>query len=424
MIEASLSAAPALFPTFAALGLILGGTALWLARRRDRPVLVAVLFALSVAGEVAATLTPTSSGSWGKPTCSIGSGVWDTATTQQGLMNLAMYVPVAFFGVLALRRPLTVLAGGVVLSGVTEICQTLLGTGRSCDGADLVDNALGAAVGTAAAVLWQLIRRHRPLSGRRDALHSLATAGTGFAAVSAAVLLFVPLHHDPAGFGAGPGTGSAEVPQRIAVQLFGPGTLLEVTRETVDPEDPSRPVLDAGTDRGRFRIEWPGGRLLGSTAADAPAGAQTLTPDQLLKVGADFAATWFPEVTAGASPTLTPVDGGHLVSYRRYNADHVLMPMRLDVTVSAAGRVTASAAGRDADPELPHPTVTAEAATQQAVAALPGSRAGGTTLLAKRIDGRWRPCWSVELVRPGEAKASGAVAFVDAVTGLIVAQRG
>ncbi len=234
----------------------------------------------------------------------------------------------------------------------------------------------------------------------------------------------MPLHHDPAGFGAGPGTGfgDAQVPQRVAAQLFGPGTLLETLRETTDPEDPARPVLDATTGRGSFRLEWPGGRLLSSTAADAPAGAESLTQDQLLKSGADFAAAWFPEVTTAASPTLTPADGGYLVSYRRYNADHVLMPMGLDVTVSAAGRVTASVARRDADPRLPHPTVTEDAAKQQAAATVPGSRADTALLLAKKVDGQWRPCWSVGLVAPGGAK--GTAVFVDAVTGRPVPHQG
>ncbi|MET8699154.1 VanZ family protein [Kitasatospora sp. NPDC004723] len=426
MVEASLSAAPALFPVFAVLGLAFGFVALRLARRRQRKPAVAVLFGLSLAGEVAATLTPTTSGSSGEPTCSIGAGVWGTAVAEQGLMNLAMYVPVAFFGVLALRRPLTVFAGGVVLSGVTEISQTLLGTGRACDAADLVDNALGALVGTVAAVVWLWLRRHKPLSGRRDVFHSLTMAGTGLAAVTAVLQLFVPLHNDAVGSVANPSHDQGETAERIATQLFGPGTWVTSFGVHSDPEVSPQPVLDAVTDRGRFQAEWPSGRLLVSASANNQVDAGPLTRDQVLKAGTDFAATWFADLTSAASPALTSAgaEGAYMVTYRRYNSDNVLMPMRLDITVSTSGRVMASSARRDTDPQLPHPTVNADTAKQRAVAAVPGSRADTMFLLAKQIDGQWRPCWAVNLVKQGETQTSGTVEFVDAVTGQPVAHQG
>ncbi|MFF0387891.1 VanZ family protein [Kitasatospora sp. NPDC004615] len=352
MIEAILSTAPALFPVFAVLGLVLGGVALWQARRRKWPAVTAVLWGLSLAGEVAATLTPTVNGSSGEPTCSIGSGVWETATTLQELMNIALYVPLALFATLVLRRPLTVLAACTVLSAATEVGQTLLGTGRACDGADLVDNALGALIGTAAAVVWLWLRRRGPLFGRRDVLHGLATTGTGLAAVTAVIWLYVPLHHDAAGFGAVTAADETEVPRRIAAQLFGPGTLLQTTYRTTDPEKPPQPVLEVTTDRGRFRIEWPTGRLLTSAAADTRIDPGTLAQDQVLKVGADFATTWFPDLIGGLTPTLTPTDtpGAYLLSYRRSNADNVQMAVRVDITVSTSGRVMSSSAHRGADP--------------------------------------------------------------------------
>ncbi|WP_380282905.1 VanZ family protein [Kitasatospora purpeofusca] len=345
MIEAILSSAPALFPVFAVLGLALGTVALWQARPRQWPAAAAVLWGLSLAGEVAATLTPTVTGSAGKPTCSIGTGVWETATTAQGLMNIALYVPLALFATLVLRRPLTVLAACAVLSAATEAFQTLLGTGRSCDAADLVDNVLGALIGTVAAVLWLWLRRHKPLFGRRDGLHGLAAAGTGLAAVTAVIWLYVPLHHDAAGFNAHSTADETEIPQRIAAQLFGPGTVLQTTRLTTTPEKPSQPILDATTDRGQFRIEWPTGRLLNSASADSLIDPGPLTRDQVLKVGTDFAAVWFSDLTRAVTPTLTPTDtagGAYTLTYRRYDADNVLLPMRLDITVSTSGRVMAS----------------------------------------------------------------------------------
>ncbi|KIQ66842.1 hypothetical protein TR51_05190 [Kitasatospora griseola] len=426
MIEASISAAPALFPAFIVLGVIFGFVALRLARRRQRPPAAAVLFGVALAGEMSTTLAPTLSGSWGKPMCSIGSGVWDVAVGQQGLMNIALYVPVAFFGVLALRRPLTVFAGCVALSAMTEICQTLLGTGRSCDATDLVDNALGALAGTVVAVTWLWIRRHKPLSGRKDLLHSLTTAGTGFAVVAAAVWLFVPLRSDLSDIVPVNTQDQQGVSDRIATQLFGPGARVTSFGLHPDPKASSQPVLTVVTDRGRFEAEWPSGRLLVSAAANNQVDPGSLTKDQVLKAGTDFAATWFSDLTPSAGPTLTPTgaEGAFTVSYRRYNSDNVLMPMRLDITVSTSGRIMASSARRDADPQLPRPTVTAETAKQRAVAAVPGSRADTTFILAKQINGQWRPCWAVNLVKQGETQASGTVEFVDAVTGQPVAHQG
>ncbi|MGW4645458.1 VanZ family protein [Kitasatospora sp. NPDC004289] len=426
MIEAIFSSAPALVPVFAVLGLIFGTVALRQARARQWPQAAAVLWGLSLAGVVAATLTPTTTGSSGR-TCAIGSGVWGTATTQQGLMNIALFVPLAFFAAVVLRRPLTVLAACTVLSAVTELCQTLLGTGRSCDGADFIDNALGALVGTVAAVVWLWLRSHKAGFGRRDVLHGLTVAGVGLAAVTTVVWLWVPLHRDAVGFGATSSSDEIEVPQRVADRLFGPGTLLQNTRLTAIPEDPPQQVLEATTDRGQFRIDWPTGRLLISASADSQIDPGPLTKDQVLKVGTDFAATWFPELTQAATSTLTSTDSGggaYMLTYRRYNADNVLMPMRLDITVSTSGRVMASSARWDADPQLPHSTVNADTAKRQAVSAHPGSRADTTFLLAKKIDGQWRPCWAVNIVKPGDTQATGTVEFVDAVTGRVVATRG
>ncbi|MFG2824149.1 VanZ family protein [Kitasatospora sp. NPDC048365] len=420
MIEAIFSSAPALLPVFALLALVLGAAALRQARARQWPRAVAVLWGLSLAGEVAATLTPTGTGSFGT-SCSIGSGVWETATTQQGLMNVALYVPLAYFGTLVLRRPLTVLAACAVLSALTELGQTLLGTGRSCDGADLVDNALGALLGTVAAVLWLWLRRRPVPFSRRDVLHGLSTAGAGLAAVTTVVWLFVPLHHDAPGFGAHSAADETELPRRIAAQLFGAETLLQTTRLTVAPEDPPQQALEVATDRGQFRIEWPTGRLLSSASADSRTDPGPLSRDQVLKVGTDFATTWFSDLTHAATPALTPTDRAYLLTYRRYNTDNVLMPMRLDITVSTSGRVMASSARWDADPQLPHPTLTADAAKQRAVAAAPGSRADTPLLLAKKVDGQWRPCWSVTLTKPGDTQTSGTAEFIDAVTGQPVA---
>ncbi|MFF4180763.1 VanZ family protein [Streptomyces sp. NPDC001750] len=71
-----------------------------------------------------------------------------------------MFVPIGFFGVLAVRRMLPVFLGGSLLSVVTELCQALAPwAGRSCDSSDVQMNVLGAGLGTLAA--WASVRATR-----------------------------------------------------------------------------------------------------------------------------------------------------------------------------------------------------------------------------------------------------------------------
>ncbi|MBO1414429.1 hypothetical protein [Streptomyces sp. FH025] len=98
--------------------------------------------------------------------------------------------------------------------------------------------------------------------------------------------------------------------------------------------------------------------------------------------------------------------------------------MRLDITISTSGRIMASTSSRVSAPQLPRPTVLVDAAQREAAASRPGSRADTAFLLAKEFDGQWRPCWAVNLIKAGEVKPTGAVAFVDAVTGKVITQQG
>ncbi|MGA5823116.1 VanZ family protein [Kitasatospora sp. NPDC094028] len=183
MIEAALDGTPALFPVFAVLALLLGVGSWWVARRGGGPVLVAVLWGLSLAGELAVTLTPTTSDVSGSPSCAIGASAWSELLATQGKLNIALYVPLAFFGVLLFRRPVTVLAGGVVLSAGTEVVQALLRTGRACDATDFLDNSAGAVLGVLLGVAWLLARRARPARPLRDLWQGAVLGGVGLAAV-------------------------------------------------------------------------------------------------------------------------------------------------------------------------------------------------------------------------------------------------
>ncbi|MGW3167232.1 VanZ family protein [Streptomyces sp. NPDC001142] len=92
--------------------------------------------------------------------CVLNRNYGEPFATEQGLLNLAMFVPIGFFGVLAVRRVLPVFLGGSLLSVVTELCQALAPwAGRSCDSSDVQMNVLGAGLGTLAA--WASVRATR-----------------------------------------------------------------------------------------------------------------------------------------------------------------------------------------------------------------------------------------------------------------------
>ncbi|GLW52179.1 VanZ family protein [Kitasatospora phosalacinea] len=348
MLEVSLSAAPLLFPAFAVLGVLFGVAAFLLARRRGRPPLGPVLWAVALAGESAATLTPTTSGSFGRPSCVFDPGGWEVAHGLQGALNLALYVPLAALGVWVFRRPLSVAAGCVLLSAGTELVQTALRTGRSCDVADLLDNSSGALLGTAAAVAALAWAGRRPPASRRDALGALGTAGGGLAAVALVVWLYVPLYGPSGHPPPRPDLTDVGVPaQRLMVGLFGPGDRLERTSLTTDTARSAFPLTEAVTDRGRFRFEaWSG--LLVSVEFTAPeAAASPPRPeDEVLYTGTQFARTWFPDLAPGdARPTVAAPgpDGARLLTFRPPDASGTRL---LEVTVSASGRVLSATASR------------------------------------------------------------------------------
>jgi len=81
-----------------------------------------------------------------------------TRFDEQAVLNLAMYVPAAFAGVMASRRLWLTAAGTTALVFVLEALQALLGRG-ACDSADLVYNLVGALAGLLVAAPVLMVRR-------------------------------------------------------------------------------------------------------------------------------------------------------------------------------------------------------------------------------------------------------------------------
>ncbi|MGK4580585.1 VanZ family protein [Kitasatospora sp. HPMI-4] len=418
MIRAILKANTGLMPAFLVMAALLCSPAWWGARRRAVPLWPAVLFAASLAGEFTATLHPTGRHAAASHVCSYSRDVAAAFADQQGLMNVAMYVPVALFAVLAFGRPLIVLAGCWLLSAVTETLQALIPhIGRACDSQDFVTNATGAAIGVALACAWRAIRRSLPMPTKREAVWSIAPLLIG-----AAVLLTV--HRDaisPEWADAPLTVSHSPAQRRLADQdarlLFGPSAhVVNVQDQAALRETPELVIVTTAT--GNFTIEWPSGQLY-----DGFDGPVSLPPDggsdQEARGAADaFARRWFPRSLPGSTVTVRkphPAEGRRTVEYRRYTGG-LLEPMRLDIEVDPGGRIVRFLSRDIPDPKLPAATVTREGAIATVTALHPGT-VRNALLLAVRVDRQWRPCWSVTIATSSSPDAPGVPYQLDAVTG-------
>ncbi|MFF0298861.1 VanZ family protein [Kitasatospora sp. NPDC004614] len=411
MIRAIFNGNPGLLPAFLVTALLLGALSFFLGKARGLPRWSAVMGGVSLAGVLTATLYPTGGARAASQMCLYSRDFAAAFETQQGLMNVALFVPLAFFAAHATRRPVPVLAGCVGWSAVTETVQSLTpGIGRACDSGDLVANSAGALLGVALAVA---LRRAWP--GRRE--WSVGTVVLLVLVVPVAVVqraAVTPTWNDAA-LSPAHDSDQLEAARRNAELLFGPGTaVISVKHSAAMGETPEQLYVTAGD--GSFHLEWPSGRLVyGSLIPFAPA---TGGSDEEARAAADaFAATWFPGVTSGANVDVyqaNPSTARRTVQYRRFRADGLLLPMRLDIDVDPGGRVAQVNSRIVADPELPAVTVTKDAA----IAAVTSRHSGAVKdafLLAARTRDSWRACWAVTVMV--DPAGPGVPYTVDALTG-------
>jgi hypothetical protein len=132
------------------------------ARSRGRRV-AGALAALGVLGIVGLTLVPDTA----RPAdvrCNL-----DPIYSLRDHENMLLFLVPALFAVVALRRPLLVLAAGVGLSLAIEAVQAAVpAVGRRCDVDDWLANGIGTLVGVAvAAALVSILDRRRSLATSR-----------------------------------------------------------------------------------------------------------------------------------------------------------------------------------------------------------------------------------------------------------------
>ncbi|MFD7834952.1 VanZ family protein [Streptomyces sp. NPDC059761] len=445
MIEAALSGHLSLLLLFAALALLAGGPAWWLGRRYAVSPSVAVAAATAGALVLAATLYRLHPQAPASRVCTVQRDVLGSLIAPQGLLNIALFLPLAFFPTLLTRRPLPVFAASAVLSGAIEVTQALTpGMGRACDTGDFAANALGALAGCAAGYVWCRMASRpaaaeaRPLRRRADIRLTsfIGAAGAGVLAAVALPTLLITVSDVSDGHRADPAQTKAAA--AAAREFFGDSVTTDNVQYTPGSHgQPGR--LEVATRAGSLVVDWPSREVRsGRLAAVEPDRPDTspIADAAVREAASAFAKSHFPWAPSADTTQVTAAGGpdsqARLVSWRS-RVDGVLMPMRLDVIVGGDQRILAFSATNIAAPQLPKPVVTKEEAQNKAEAALPGAEVTSSELIAKQdAQGAWRVCWitSLKSATPAggpSAPGPGATArpkegmrvfTLDAVTGL------
>ncbi|MFF9087927.1 VanZ family protein [Streptomyces sp. NPDC014991] len=376
--------------------------------------------AFSLTGILGVTLA-LRGGESGRAECVINHEITEPFHTTQGLWNLAIFVPLGLFGLLALRRPLPALAGVMALPCLIELAQALAWFASGvCDSADVEMNIIGGVVGVAGALA--LVRGR--VAWRSWARPTLIVAGalavTGLAVVQTAITPYslngstIRDANDDERAAAG----------RVIRQAFGDRYPVGALRVSpgLDGYNGWMSIQMAGGFPAR--LMWPGGRQLSVSFEDSPRPSQvsfpvpgSATPDDArsaYRIACSYMKAHYPWAEAATWHETQPVghkaEFGWLTSWR-FKERGVVMPRSLDVQINRAGRVSQLLV--DFGPQHVHvPADLISAAQAEEMVRREESRSG-TAVEALRIQadvlkadrakhwqGPWRVMWSVSVDDP------------------------
>ncbi|GAB7033858.1 VanZ family protein [Streptomyces sp. NPDC021749] len=421
MIEASIGALPGLIPAFLIIAAIVGIPVALIARAHGGSVSLSLLFTAALAGVLTVTLTPGGGGSGQVGICDVGLPLKDALTSESARLNVLLFMPASFLAVLLFRRPILTLSGSLILTCGVELLQSWTDLGRSCSYDDVKANVLGGFLGvflgTIALWLW---KRRFPFT-RTDALWGVCAGVLGCLILAASFTFAVKAVHSEEKTRHRRAALKDDLAQdawlrKTVDDLYGKDTVITQSASLKMKNGHWR--LEAETAKGGLVAKWPERKLVRFAVKGSVSGDGTLSKTEIQSIGDQFARKWFADEVAGAKVTHRVVSGDqgpHILIYRRY-VGGVMMPMRLDLTVSPAGRITAMAANSTQDPELPKVVVTRNSAKELAARTAEGATAVPVKLLAQRVDHAWRPVWMVSIMR-GAKQTPESTVFIDAVTG-------
>lgn len=411
MISTIFRGNPWLVPAFLALGLLLGCVMLYVARRRGLSKPLAVLLGWAVAGELVATLYPIHASAGASGTCWVNRDPFTPLLTQQGLMNVAMYIPLAFFAVALFRRPALIAASCIVLSAATELTQAVTANiGRSCTSEDLVANSLGAAIGAATAVLVR--KRTDPDGARFGILNKQDVSRAAVTLmVSAVVVLIIGSMTVTTVLTDVSELTRASSPQqekarKMVNEIYGEGAKISSIQHMKGEGgqvDQTLVTLEDGflnfTDSGNF--------VTGSTLAKSLPGIenqQLKSDDDAIQQAESFVRSRFPWALDGSQPMVDPTvpgTGQKTVGWRK-RVEGVLMPMRMDVVVEPNGRISAFTGRNEPGPTTPPAhAITVAQARKIATGKVPTGKFDSSEILVQKNEkGGWETRWAVNFTLP------------------------
>lgn len=413
----------------ASLVALAGLVGFWAARRYlQRPWAHAGL-AAAVAAELSVTVFFPSPGHTSGQ-CVLNRNYTEPFATEQGLLNLAMFVPIGLLGVLAVRRVLPAFLGASLLSVATELCQALAPwVGRACDSSDVVMNVLGAGIGTLAA--WAYLgATGKELLAWRSGLKpiSIAAGASFIACVVVWKAWITPLALDSTSLQIADRDEKHAVRQVLSAAFGDHFSIANVQLQSGTNGSPD--VLMVALESGFAELSWPDKeQLTVSLEATSTPGPNSFpvrgvtsppkNADDAQRIAHTYARDRFPWALTDSHVKTFPVgdkaEFGWMVSWRS-RVDGVLMPMRLDVQINRAGRVS-QLLTRHTDDTITFPPRRISEQQAQAVASqyAGGVETGQGNLLAIRRDGEWRAQWLV----PVNAGEDAYPIYVDAETGKV-----
>ncbi|MFJ9808958.1 VanZ family protein [Streptomyces sp. NPDC101158] len=397
------------------------------------------LFAASVTAVVSLTLWSTGSPIQQPRVCVGNRDLIEPFTTDQGLLNAGLFLPIGLLGALATRKIAGTIAFGVVLTFAIETLQgalTFLGLG--CDTSDLQMNSLGVAIGALAG--WLITTFEKP---RTSFLHPWR-ARSAYTAVSAVAALGLVwgLAIEPQAVDQTLGIGRADSAQEEAVRAAVDNAFdghYEVSRiDFASGPDGTGTVMAQLVGGGSAELRWPDRdtfhAYLDMSSTGEPSGyplpgsaAAPGNEEQAQALAQAYAARHAAWGLTDAQPKTTKVgekaELGWMTSWRRFDRNGVLMPMRLDIQIDRVGRVSQLIMTNTPDPQISPPRIPKESAISALLTAnkLDGAtipRSSVTTaLLAMKSNGTWIPAWRIEV--PGKQPVTGSV---DAMTGTVITE--
>ncbi|MFG2476715.1 VanZ family protein [Streptomyces fagopyri] len=354
--------------------------------------------------------------------------------TTQGLWNLAMMIPVGILALMAVRRPLPVLVGVVVLPLGIEFTQaTVGGLGRVCDSSDAEMNIVGGLLGLCIAAAVLTLRQSLDwLAGLKGALIASAAFLLLGMGVARPMIDFTSLD--------GTGLSAADAEQKRAVEAvvkeaFGDrykvGQLYEQPCEDLTCKNiifnlHSR-TEGHREEFGSGRLSWPDKQHLNVLLEDSdrptimgyPVKASKVptTGQEANRLAESYAQQQYPWAKSADVQQTFPVgENAQLgwITNWRWTHSGVLMPRMLDVQVDGAGQVSQiDVTLGPTSLNLPRAKLNAKEA-EEAVSKAVSDRmsTNGDTATKFRVkaftvkavdhEGKWAPNWLVNVT--GEAQ--------------------